>query len=136
MARIKSAPLNEKGIKALAKDKPVVYQIQNSKGDNIYTGVARRGRVGARLKEHLPGAKHAIRGGVKVEIRQKSSIDEALEAEASIIMYQQPPKSKRGKKGSYTRFVRAAPKTGTKGRVETKRAVGRVISSRSRKEID
>lgn len=93
----KSGKFDSSGIERLAKDKPVVYKIENSKGENIYTGVAKRGRVEARLKEHLPGAQDAIRGGVKVRIQQKSSISEALKTEARIIKNQQPAQNKKGK---------------------------------------
>lgn len=41
----KSGKFDSSGIEGLAKNKPVVYKIENSKGDNIYTGVAKRGRV-------------------------------------------------------------------------------------------
>jgi len=54
MARKKSGNFDKKGIESLAKDKPVVYKIKNDKGKNLYTGVAKRGRVEERLKEHLP----------------------------------------------------------------------------------
>lgn len=97
MAGKKSGGFNTDGIEGLAKDKPVVYQIENSKGQNIYTGVAKRGRVEERLKEHLPGAKDAVRGGVKVKIQQKSSIDAALKSEARIIKSQQPSQNKKRK---------------------------------------
>jgi len=93
----KSGKFDNRGIEGLAKNKPVVYKIENSKGDNIYTGVAKRGRVGERLKEHLPGAKDAIRGGAKVKIQQKSSIDDALKSEARIIKQQQPVQNKKSK---------------------------------------
>ena len=85
------------GIEGLAKNKPVVYKIENSKGENIYAGVAKRGRVEERLKEHLPGAKDSVRGGVKIKIQQKSSIDDALKSEARIIKRQQPVQNKKGK---------------------------------------
>jgi len=93
----KSGKFDSSGIEGLAKDKPVVYKIENSKGDNIYTGVAKRGRVEERLKEHLPGAQDAIHGGVKVSIQQKSSISDALKTEARIIKSQQPSQNKKGK---------------------------------------
>jgi hypothetical protein len=60
-------------------------------------GITLCGRVGERLKEHLPGAKDAIRGGEKVSIQQKSSISDALKAEARIIKSQQPSQNKKGK---------------------------------------
>lgn len=90
MAGKKSGSFDVKGIEGLAKDKPVVYTIINRKGDNLYTGVAKRGRVEKRLKEHLPGAADPVRGGVKVKIQQKPSIAEAEKSEARIIKRQQP----------------------------------------------
>lgn len=93
----KSGRFDKDGIGDLANDKPVVYQIENAKGDNIYTGVAKRGRVEERLNEHLPGAKDPIRGGTRVRIQQKPSIDEARKSEERIIKRQQPPQNKKGK---------------------------------------
>ena len=95
MAGKKSGSFTGKGIEGLAKDKPVVYTIEDKKGNNLYTGVAKRGRVGDRLKEHLPGAVDAVRGGEKVKIQQKSSIVEAEKSEARIIKSQQPPQNKK-----------------------------------------
>ena len=97
MAGKKSGSFDKSGIEKLAKDKPVVYIIEDSRGNNLYTGVAKRGRVEERLKEHLPGATDAVRGGVKVKIQQKSSIAEAEKSEARIINNQQPPQNKKGK---------------------------------------
>ena len=97
MAKRKSSNFTKKGIESLAKDKPIVYKIENSKGKNLYTGVAKRGRVEERLKEHLPGGTDPVRGGAKVKIIQKSSIDEAFKSEARIIKKQQPSQNKKGK---------------------------------------
>ena len=97
MAGKKSGSFSKNGIEGLAKDKPVVYKIENSKGKNIYTGVAKRGRVEERLKEHLPGGTDPIRGGSKVTIQQKSSIDDAKKAEVRIIKKEQPLQNKKGK---------------------------------------
>jgi len=97
MAGKKSGRFDNDGIEGLAKDKPVVYQIQNSNGKNLYTGVAKRGRVEDRLKEHLSTGPDPIRGGAKIKIQQKPSIDEALKSEARIIKRQQPPQNKKGK---------------------------------------
>jgi len=97
MHGMKSAPFDKNGIESLSKNKPIVYKIENSKGENIYTGVAKRGRVEDRLKEHLPGGKDHVKGGVKVKIQQKVSIDEALKSEARIIKRQQPSQNKKGK---------------------------------------
>lgn len=93
----KSGSFDKEGIESLAKDKPVVYTIENKQGRNIYTGVAKRGRVEARLKEHLPGAVDPVRGGAKVRIQQKTSIADAKKVEARIIQRDKPPQNKKGK---------------------------------------
>ena len=97
MAGKMSGTFDKEGIEGLAKDKPVVYKIENNKGNNLYTGVAKRGRVEARLKEHLPGSTDPVRGGAKVRIQQKPSIAEAKKSEVRIIKTSQPPQNKRGK---------------------------------------
>lgn len=97
MARKKSCDFSKEGIESLAKDKPCVYKIEDCKGNNIYTGVAKRGRVEERLKEHLAGGPDPIKGGSKIKIEQKSSIDDCLKAEARIIKQQQPARNKKGK---------------------------------------
>jgi hypothetical protein len=86
-----------KDIESLAKDKPIVYKINDEKGKNLYTGVAKRGRVEERLKEHLPGGSDPVRGGKKVTIIPKNSIDDALKSEARIVKQLQPPQNKKGK---------------------------------------
>lgn len=97
MKKKKSADFNKDGIESLANDKPVVYKILNDKDDNLYTGVAKRGRVEEWLKEHLPSGPDPVRGGKKVVIDQKSSIGEALKAEARSIKRSQPPQNRKGK---------------------------------------
>lgn len=93
----KTGRFDKDGIASLAKDKPVVYQIEDAHGNNLYTGVAKRGRVEDRLNEHLPGGKDAVRGGAKVRIQQKSRIKDALRSEARILKQQKPSQNKRGK---------------------------------------
>ncbi len=97
MGRRKSGKLNTEDIAALANDKPVVYKVENAQGTNIYTGVAKRGRVQERITEHLPGAKDAIPGGKRVTIDQKSSIEDALASEERIIKRAKPKHNKEGK---------------------------------------
>lgn len=93
----KSGSFDKEGIEGLAKDKPVVYDIQDEKGKTLYTGVAKRGRVEARLKEHLPGGPDPIKGGAKVKIQQKSTIKDAEKTETRAIKRKQPPQNKKGK---------------------------------------
>lgn len=97
MAKKKSGNFDKDGIEGLAKNKPVVYEIQDRNGDSLYIGVAKRGRVEQRLKEHLPGGPDPIRGGAKVKIQQKANITAAKNAEARVIKNKQPPRNKRGK---------------------------------------
>ena len=97
MSGRKSGKFDKEGIEALAKNKPVVYRIQDQAGNDQYVGIAKRGRVETRLKEHLPGGRDPVREGVKVRILQKSSIQEARKSEARIIKRNQPPRNKRGK---------------------------------------
>ena len=93
----KTVKFNEAGLGKLPDDKPAVYKILNQQGDNIYTGVAKRGRVEERLKEHLPGGQDPIRGGTKVQIQQKSSVADAQKTEANIIARSKPSFNKQGK---------------------------------------
>ena len=93
----KSGKFDKKGIEGLAKDKPVVYKIEDDKGRNLYTGSAKRGRVEARLKEHLPGGTDPVQDGAKVRIQQRPSIAEARKSEARVIKRSQPPQNKKGK---------------------------------------
>ena len=97
MAGKKTSGFNKDGIGGLAKDKPVVYEIQNKSGKSVYVGSAKRGRVEERIAEHLPGGTDAVRGGTKVKIHQKSSIALAQESEARMIKSKQPPQNKKGK---------------------------------------
>ena len=55
-AKKKTAGFDDQAIEELAADKPVVYKVLDRNGENIYTGVANRGRVRERIREHLPGA--------------------------------------------------------------------------------
>ena len=94
MVKKKSGDFTRKGIESLAQDKPAVYKILNRKGDSLYTGIAKRGRVADRLKEHLPGGPDPIRGGAKVKIEQKKSIAEARKSESRIIKRSKPKHNK------------------------------------------
>lgn len=95
--KTKTSKFDGDGIASLPKDKPVVYKILNEKDENIYTGVAKRGRVEERLREHLPGGPDPIIGGVKVKIQQKPSISEAEKSETLIISRSKPKLNRKGK---------------------------------------
>jgi excinuclease UvrABC nuclease subunit len=95
--KTKTVKLDQAGIENLPNDKPVVYKILDQQGENIYTGVAKRGRVKERLTEHLSTGPDPIRGGVKVEIQQKKTITDAEKTESNIIARTKPKLNKRGK---------------------------------------
>lgn len=97
MAKKKTSDFNPEAIEDLAQDKPVVYKIFNQKGENIYTGSAKRGRVPDRIKDHLRGGSDPVPGGAKVKIEQHNSIEEAQKSEARIISRSKPKYNKRGK---------------------------------------
>ncbi len=84
-------------IERLPEDKPVVYKLKDTKRDNIYTGVAKKGNVRNRLKDHLPGHRDAIPGAAKVQIDQQSSIREAERKESHIISRSKPKYNQQGK---------------------------------------
>jgi len=48
----KTVRFTQEGIKKLPNDKPVIYKILTTGGNNNYTGVAKKGRVQKRLEEH------------------------------------------------------------------------------------
>ena len=82
--------LNKTNIEKTRREKPTVYKLLNAKGKNIYTGVAKRGRVEERLKEHLADGQDPISGAKFFQIRQMTSIKEAKEEEAKIIKKEKP----------------------------------------------
>jgi len=70
--------------------KPVLYEIHNSHGTNIYTGTAKRGRVKERLKEHLTQGSDPVKGGKLFRIKQMDSIKNAQKEEQRIIKREKP----------------------------------------------
>ena len=88
----KTADYNKTDVEKLADDKPVVYRIQTEGGKDNYVGVAKRGRVGERVAEHLGEIP-----GVKVKIEQQANIQDAKAYEARIIKRKQPKYNDKGK---------------------------------------
>lgn len=86
----KTVDFDKTAIGNLPNSKSVVYKILTEDGKNNYTGVAHRGRVQERLREHLLGGKDYVPGS-KVQIEQMSSIDEDREKEQRIISRSKPP---------------------------------------------
>lgn len=93
----RTVKMNNEGIESLPQDKPVVYKILNNQGENIYTGVAKRGNVHDRLQDHLTGSQDAITGAAKVQIEQMPTIDDAKRKERNIISRTKPKYNQQGK---------------------------------------
>ena len=86
---------NKTSISKLPDDKPLIYKIKTKGGNVNYVGVAKRGRVQERLKEHLAGGKDYV-PGAKVQIEQCGSIAEARKMEAAAIKRIQPKHNIKG----------------------------------------
>lgn len=86
----KTVGFNQTGIRKVPNDRSVVYKILSGGGRNNYTGVAQRGRVQQRLRDHLPGGKDPVPGS-KVQVEQMPSIEEARAKEGRIISRTKPP---------------------------------------------
>jgi len=93
----KTVRFNQSAVEKLPNNKPVVYKIGNATNQDLYIGVAKRGRVLDRLKEHLPAGRDPIPGGSKVQIEQMPSIREAVKREKGLIERHMPTHNKRGK---------------------------------------
>lgn len=84
---------SRKGIAGLAANKPVVYHLLTGSGNTNYVGRAKRGRVRARLREHLPSGPDPIPART-VRIRQFPSTKLASAAERRAIKVNQPKYNK------------------------------------------
>ena len=89
----KTVKFNESGAAKLPNDKPVVYRIKTEGNKTNYVGIAHRGRVQERIREHIH--KSGI-PGAKVHIEQKPSIREARATERRIIARSKPLYNRQG----------------------------------------
>jgi len=97
------------------------YRIKTSSGTTNYIGVAGRGRVRNRLKEHLRTGKNRIPGSV-VEIEQLDGISDARRRESSIIAKIKP---KYNKQRSVASFFEPVSFSMAKGREAVKKMVAK-----------
>lgn len=77
-------------IENVPENKSIVYKIKSSGGENLYTGVAGRGRGQDRLLEHKELKKEEIPGGTKFQFAQVKNKDRAEQIEKQIIKKEQP----------------------------------------------
>lgn len=85
---------NRTNTKKVPAGKPIVYELMNEKGTNIYTGSAKRGRGPGRLGDHLPGGQDPIPGAKTFRVKQELSIAEAEKEESEIIGKEKPKYNK------------------------------------------
>ncbi len=82
---VKKTKFNKSSLDNLPNDKPALYRIETEGGTLNYAGIAKKGRVPDRIKEHLgeiPGA--------TVSIEQFSSIADARAKEKNVISRNKP----------------------------------------------
>lgn len=94
MPKKKTVKFNKSGVNKLPNDKPVTYKIKTEGGKTNYIGSAKRGRVTARIKEHIERKEIP---GAKVEIERLSTIAEARNKENRAIKRTKPKYNKNGK---------------------------------------
>jgi len=92
----KTVKFTQEGIRKLPDDKPVVYKILTESSNNNYTGVAKKGRVKKRIKEHLFYGRDPIPGS-KIQIEQMHSIRDAERKEERILSRSDPRYNKTDK---------------------------------------
>ncbi len=93
----KTVRFTQVAVEKLPNNKPVVYKIGNATNPDLYIGVAKRGRVQERIKEHLPTGPDPIPRGSKVQIEQMPSIRDAERKEKGLIARHMPTHNKRDK---------------------------------------
>jgi len=77
-------------ISNILENKAIVYKIKDVKGENLYTGIAGRGRGQDRLLEHKELKRETIPGGSRFQYAQVKNKDRAEQVEKQIIKKEQP----------------------------------------------
>lgn len=77
-------------ISSVPENKAVVYKIKSGAGENLYTGIAGRGRSQDRLMEHKDLKKDQIPGGTRFQYAQVKTKDRAHSVEKGIVRREQP----------------------------------------------
>jgi len=80
----------KENIKNVPKEKSIVYKIKDREGENLYTGIAGRGRVQDRLLEHKELKREQIPGGTRFQFAQVKNKERAEQIEKQIIKKEQP----------------------------------------------
>ena len=72
------------------QNKAIIYKIKSKDGENLYTGIAGRGRPQERLLEHKEIKKEMIPEGTRFQYVQVKTKEIASKIEKSIIKKEQP----------------------------------------------
>lgn len=80
----------KKNITKIPQDKAIIYKIKNKDGENLYTGIASRGRSQERLLEHKEVKKEKIPEGTRFQYVQVKNKKRAHVIEKQIIKKEQP----------------------------------------------
>lgn len=80
----------KENIAKIPQNKAIVYKIKNKEGENLYTGIAGRGRSQDRLVEHKDIREEKIPDGTRFQYAQVKTKDRAHTIEKAIIKKEQP----------------------------------------------
>jgi hypothetical protein len=80
----------KENIAKVPQDKAIIYKIKSREGENLYTGIAGRGRSQERLLEHKEVRKEKIPDGTRFQYAQVKTKNRAHTIEKSIIKKEQP----------------------------------------------
>ena len=80
----------KENIAKVPQDKAIIYKIKDGGGENLYTGIAGRGRSQERLLEHKEIKKEKIPDGTRFQFAQVKNKERAHTIEKQIIRKEQP----------------------------------------------
>lgn len=80
----------KENIAKVPESKALLYKIKNPAGENLYTGIAGRGRGQERLLEHKELPKEKIPGGTRFQHTLVKNKERAAQLEKQIIRKEQP----------------------------------------------
>lgn len=80
----------KENIANVPQNKAIIYKIKSRSGENLYTGIAGRGRSQERLLEHKELKKEKIPEGTRFQYAQVKTKDRAHAIEKRIIKKEQP----------------------------------------------
>lgn len=80
----------KENIAKVPQDKAIIYKIKSRDGENLYTGIAGRGRSQERLVEHKDIKKEKIPDGTRFQYAQVKNKDRARVFEKQVIKKEKP----------------------------------------------